>query len=135
MELEIVGHEITKENIEFSTSLYTDADYEIDIAGEFSMRIGGEQINFDLTEHGLEPAELPSLLHRKIASAIAEESGALALDFEDGTRLRVEPSPRYEAWTMTGPHGRMIVCMPGGELAIWSQEPSNPGTAQDGFEK
>jgi hypothetical protein len=27
-----------------------------------------------------------------------------------------------ESWNVNGPHGEMVVCMPGGELAVWGRQ-------------
>jgi hypothetical protein len=43
----------------------------------------------------------------------------LAVAFDDGARIIVQPDPDYEAWNVTGRHGMRIVCLPGGGLATW----------------
>lgn len=48
------------------------------------------------------------------------EGGTLTLVFADGSRLRCEPDPRFEAWQVVGGTPQhLVVCMPGGELAVW----------------
>jgi hypothetical protein len=42
------------------------------------------------------------------------------LSFDDRSDLSVEPHPLYEAWQMCNDAGLLIVCMPGGELSVWS---------------
>jgi hypothetical protein len=54
-----------------------------------------------------------------VEAATAVEDGNLELSFADGSSLRVAPSPAYEAWEFAGPRESRIVCMPGGQLAIW----------------
>jgi len=45
--------------------------------------------------------------------------GTLALLFADGSRLRSEPDANYEAWQVVGGTPQhLVVCLPGGELAI-----------------
>jgi hypothetical protein len=122
MKLELSGQRIVKVSVDFSITLCTDGGYEIQIAGEFSLLACCERIDFTLTEQGLKPDRFPSLLNQSVTSASADYTGTLILGFDSGTSLRVEPDPDYEAWNITGPRGRMIVCMPGGELAVWSQE-------------
>jgi hypothetical protein len=42
------------------------------------------------------------------------------LSFADGSLLRCEPDPRYEAWQVVGGLPQhLVVCEPGGELAVW----------------
>lgn len=36
--------------------------------------------------------------------------------------MTVVADERFEAWTIAGPGGLTIVCLPGGELAVWSPD-------------
>ena len=122
MELELVGQRITQETVDFAVSLRTDADYEIRIETDFTVHTPNGDIDYSIGETGLDPDKFRSLLQRRVTSSAADESGALLLAFEDGTGLRVEPNETYEAWTIAGPHGRKVVCMAHGELAVWSAQ-------------
>ena len=121
MELELKGQHVTRVSVDFAVSLYTDADYEIRIETDFSMRTPDCDLNFSLGEISLEPDKFHTLLQQTVTSSMIEESGALLLVFDDGKSIRVEPDETYEAWTIAGPRGRKIVCMPHGELAVWSE--------------
>lgn len=57
-----------------------------------------------------------------MTKSIAEETGTLRLSFANGASVIVEPDEAYEAWTMSGPGGMLVVCMPRGELAIWDKQ-------------
>jgi Family of unknown function (DUF6188) len=63
------------------------------------------------------------LFNTEVLSAVAFKSGVLRIVFSSGRLLRVDPDPRYEAWTATGPNGMFIVAMPGGDLAVWTARP------------
>jgi hypothetical protein len=121
MELELEGQRVTQERVDFALSLRTDAGYEVRIETDFSMHTPNGDFEFSLGATSLEPDKFPSLLDQTITASKAEESGALVLAFGNGTSLRVEPHEEYEAWTIAGPHGKKIVCMPHGELAVWSE--------------
>jgi hypothetical protein len=55
-------------------------------------------------------------------SAASAPSGSLSLTFTDGSQLRCDPDPEYEAWQIVGGDPQtLIVCEPGGELAIWDK--------------
>ena len=54
-----------------------------------------------------------------LMTAAADRHGMLSVGFNTGWRLRVPPDEQFEAWTFTGASGEKVVCMPGGELAIW----------------
>jgi hypothetical protein len=61
------------------------------------------------------------LLDAVVASAVMDGSD-LHLGFTDGRALRVPPDDTYEAWTLAGPDGRLVVSGPGGELSIWDAD-------------
>jgi hypothetical protein len=58
----------------------------------------------------------------------AEDDGTLVLELEHG-RIEVPAFENAEAWEMHGGKGFRIICMPGGELAIWNEDSMtlNPG--------
>jgi Family of unknown function (DUF6188) len=63
------------------------------------------------------------LFQATVESALVGREGDLTLSFRDGARLRVQPSPDYEAWQISGPDRLLVVCMPGGgEPAIWDED-------------
>jgi hypothetical protein len=72
------------------------------------------------------PLHLPSLVGRTVVSASARD-GVLLLAFAGGATVRCGPDPHYEAWHVEGgqPHP-LIVCCPGGELAVWDETPPIP---------
>lgn len=51
----------------------------------------------------------------------AEEDGTLVLAFEHG-RIEVPSFEDGEAWQMYNDKGFRIICMPGGKLAVWSED-------------
>jgi hypothetical protein len=57
-----------------------------------------------------------------IRAATVTEDGLLRIVFVGGAELIAPPDPQYESWDAVGPAGQRIVCMPGGELAIWDAE-------------
>jgi hypothetical protein len=72
-----------------------------------------------------EPKRAVALLREhvggKLTAFAPRDGGGLTIGF-DGVQVSVEPAHDFEAWHLTGPppDKQMIVCMPGGELAIWS---------------
>jgi hypothetical protein len=54
-----------------------------------------------------------------------EQDGTLHLKFEGGSEVEVPPHEQFEAWQVTGPRrGDLVVCLGGGELAIWDGDSS-----------
>jgi hypothetical protein len=84
---------------------------------------------FDLvvgeTRHSRDPSERPKLgpllaiYPDALVDAVATANGVLRLAFASGSTITVPPDPRYEAWSVVGRAGSLVVCTPGGELAIW----------------
>ncbi|WP_370629240.1 DUF6188 family protein [Paenarthrobacter nitroguajacolicus] len=60
----------------------------------------------------------------------AQGGRALHLEFPDGSIIDVLPDERYEAWTLAGPDGLLLVSLPGNGLALWSADPTS--ATQDG---
>lgn len=84
-----------------------------------------------------DPNDDPSLLgpvlsitRSAVVSGFADDAGALHLEFTDGSTIDVLPDERYEAWTLAGPDGLLLVSLPGGGLAIWGADATS--AAQDG---
>ena len=88
------------------------------IASSFELHQNGRRWTADPT-HPEELGPALGLFGKIVAWAMAYHDGALEVLFTDGTRLCVSCDPDYEAWQFTGSHGRLIVSMPGGGLAIW----------------
>jgi hypothetical protein len=121
MELGLEGQTVTQVSADFTVSLITDANYEVRIETVFSMHTPDGDVNFPLGTDAIDPVLVRLLLRQTVTSSAAEESGALTIDLSGGISLRVEPHEIYEAWTIAGPGGKKIVCMAGGELAVWSE--------------
>jgi len=65
-------------------------------------------------------AALRDLLMQPVRSVI-QRDGELSVVFESLTII-VEPDEQYEAWQIRADDETIIVCMPGGELAVWLPE-------------
>ncbi|XVV15819.1 DUF6188 family protein [Actinoplanes sp. CA-131856] len=63
---------------------------------------------------------LASLLGDVVSTAQTADDGALTITFGAGYELRVTADPEVESWAFTNPDGPLIVCLPGGELAVWA---------------
>jgi len=95
-------------------------DVQIGIESEFIYFQGTQRYEL-LAERG--PTTIcPALgvLHQELKSLEVHKSGILEIVFLNGDKIVVNPDPQYEAWTLNGPDDLLMVCMPGGEIAIWS---------------
>jgi hypothetical protein len=73
----------------------------------------------------VEPGENPSdalatLLGDVVRTARTRDNGELQIVFGSGAELVVGVDDDVESWAVTGPRGFLIVCLAGGELAVWS---------------
>lgn len=66
-------------------------------------------------------ALLLPLLNEEVQSAAVAPDGSLAVTFAAGA-LTCLPGDAYEAWEFRTESGALVVCMPGGDLAIWSDQ-------------
>ncbi|MGW0356281.1 DUF6188 family protein [Nocardia nova] len=97
------------------------SEFELQIEGDIELRLGsGPVYRVDSENYEKRRKEIESLVGAVVVSARADESGALTLELDSGTSLRVPPDDDYEAWSIAGPGGYRVVSLPGGELAVWS---------------
>ncbi|GAB3206061.1 hypothetical protein GCM10027294_07080 [Marinactinospora endophytica] len=75
---------------------------------------------------------LVGLFGRRIVQATAAKAGSLRLVFDNGVRLMVPPGPGYEAWSLVGPRGELLVCFPGGGLGSWGRRCGEGGESAAG---
>jgi hypothetical protein len=93
-------------------------EFEVQIESVVGIGTCGQII--DRYSVGEIPAEIGPQLTGILCEAHATENGTLQLEFESGSSIRVFADPDYEAWSVVGADGFRVVCMPGGELAVWS---------------
>lgn len=93
----------------------------VTIGGHLIFNKGIDRLKIDPEASG-EPAPLLSLLRSTVKDAVIGAEGELAVSFSTGARITVPADPTYEAWELSAPLDGIIVCMPGGELAMWSND-------------
>lgn len=71
-------------------------------------------------------APIRALIGKTVTRSEVDMSGNLAISFNEGSTIQVEPTASYESWTVHTPSGFTVVCTAGGELAIWG-----PGQPED----
>jgi hypothetical protein len=125
MDLKLQGQLVVRQEYGYTDLLETDGNFEIRIENDYTISLDDGAHHFS-PKHFNPGLELPNLLlDRTISSSIAEADGTLNIGFDNGGRLKVPPHKTYEAWTLAGPQGQKVVCMPGGELAIWQPTEGN----------
>ena len=92
------------------------------IGGSIRIRSQGNEYML----HGDNPKELAPILElwgSAVDSAAAHKDGRLEVKFRDGSDFCAYPLPATESWGVTGQRWLRIVCMPGGDLAVWKSDP------------
>jgi hypothetical protein len=99
------------------TLVNVDRDYTLRIYTRegWLIAIGDEEL--------VDDKDLAALLYQAINRPITSfgiNQGVLSITVGEA-HIRATPDPDYESWHLTGPGPgkQMVVCLPGGELAIW----------------
>lgn len=125
MDLGLSGKSVVSQQIEYSVAMYLTDGYFIRLDGPFTLLLHDRRIaitpDSDPPEH-FDPVR--DLVGQVVTESVVDESGVLSLSFDTGARIVSVPGGQYESWTMAGPKGRMVVSMPSGELAVWSETDS-----------
>ena len=117
---DLSGKTINAMQSDYALKLWTTDGWRILLAGDTTFAsVDGETVVLDTEVASLEPiAEAKPLLGSSITGASASPTGDLEITLDAG-RLLVRAGESYEAWQLDGPHGELVICMPGGELAVW----------------
>ncbi len=76
----------------------------------------------------LTPEDTPTLgpvlilFNARVLGISIVDMGDLTVEFEHGVSIEVHPDDTYEAWQLSGSQGFMLICGPGGSVALF-QEP------------
>jgi hypothetical protein len=126
--LPLAGLTVRRVSLDYAFSLLlaagTDPGFTCTIECPFTLR-GPDLPEMSFEPNGDPTALAPALLvrHLDVLEAGVAESGELRLSFACGLVLRAPPHAAFDAWNVSGPDGFLVVCTPGGELAVWAPEP------------
>ena len=123
MDLGLTGKSLQSVLIEHTVRMQLSNVYFIVIESPFRLDIHGDSFSLSPEEESdaaLQP--LRQLVGHTIEEATADAAGALHVIFEGGARITVEPDAAYEAWSVSGPDGALVVSTAGGKLAVWKSE-------------
>jgi len=106
--------------VDHAFTICTDGGMMLRIESDFIFKSAAGNI------HQLDPNGKPALLgpalsitRSSIVAGLADNRGALHVDFADGSAMDVPADKNYEAWTINGPQGLLLVSCPGGSIASW----------------
>ena len=108
MTVDLTGQTLANVDRDYTLRIYTREGWLIVVEGEVLVD------DKDLA------AALYGAIDKPITSFSIADDGVLTLAAGDA-HIRATPDPDYESWHVTGPGPgkQMVVCLPGGELAIW----------------
>ncbi|WP_141718033.1 DUF6188 family protein [Nocardia altamirensis] len=123
LQLKIVGQQISKVTSGFTVTMEIGplAEFELQIEGELSFRTpAGAVLNALSGSYAEIGSGLEAIVGSTVTRADASEVDGLSLEFDSGAAIHVPVHPKYEAWGLAGVDGSRVICLPGGEFAIWS---------------
>ncbi len=122
VDLDLNGQTISHQHFDYTMTLETDAGIELNVENDYTLHTADAAWGISPEPVSTGSGQPTSLINRTISTATSDTTGALSISFTDGDRVTVEADPDYEAWSLAGPDGKKVVCLPGGELATWSGE-------------
>lgn len=123
IELGLVGKRVLSVLMEYTVTMQLRGGYFIVIESPLTISAHGRSTTLSPdSDAGEAFLPLRRLAGQTINEAFADSTGSLLVRFSDGTRIEVPPDTAYEAWSVSGPDGELVVCTPGGKLATWSAD-------------
>lgn len=121
MDLGLQGRILQSVLVDYTLRMQLSDEYFIAIESPFKVDSSGKTFSLSPEEDADDAFQpIRQLVGQTVEEASADEAGTLRVSFSDGTRFEVPPDDHYESWNVSGPGGALVVCMPRGELAIWS---------------
>ncbi|MGO4599029.1 DUF6188 family protein [Terrabacter sp. 2RAF25] len=112
---------VSRVQLDWMVRLWTSGGGQFNLEGDvFVTHRGRPPVQVDISQSVETPPKvLADLLGQEVTGVLVSRTNDLAINLVDAqVSCRVDPA--YESWTIHGPHRAMVVCMPGGELAVWS---------------
>lgn len=121
MDIGLKGKPLQSVLVEYTLRLQFADVYFVVVESPFQLEVNGMSVLLSPEEDADEAFEpIRQLVGQTVEAANADENGRLSIRFSNGTQMMVPPDKDYEAWSSSGPNGALVVCTPGGKLAIWS---------------
>jgi len=102
--------------------LLSDSSGQAQLHIETPCRLKSPEADLVLTPtNSLSLAPLLGLFNSAVNSLVIKKTGQLTIEFDRYRTLEVDPSGAYEAWQLGCSNGIMLVCSPGGKVAVFRQ--------------
>jgi hypothetical protein len=108
-------------SVGYEGALYVDTDrgWQVAVESDFST-VSRDGQSWSKADGALD--EMVGLLRQQVGQRITAfeiaATGTLHLTIGPYAVI-APPSPRYESWSVAGPGKELVVCLPGGGLAVW----------------
>lgn len=129
--LELEGKELQSVLVNYTVRMQLADVHFIVIESPFTVVVGDDVISLSPEEDAQDAFQpVHQLVGQTVEEAFADEAGALSVRFSGGAHLSVKPDAAYEAWSVSGPDGALVVSTPGGKLAVWSAKKPADGASE-----
>lgn len=141
MELGLAGFTVVRCSVDYAFNLNLSRPEQavrgqehasVTIEGPFEYVAEGATMRLHAEESPEQVGPALALFRRVVEEALVAQDGTLRLRFSGQMALRVPSLPRYEAWEILYGRGGRLICMPGGEIVIWSEISNGPGEPAPG---
>ena len=104
------------------TLVNVDRDYSLRLTTQegWHIAIEGEEL--------VDDKRLAAELYRAVGHPVSSfwiKNGVLSISVRDAL-VHAVPHPHYESWNIAGPEHQLVVCTPGGDMAVWDPAPEAP---------
>jgi hypothetical protein len=93
-------------------------EVEVRLGSAFRLTLDGETFNLSARDH-VDLGPVLRVFPGACRDLAADADGTLRLSLEGGAVITASPSDEFEAWAVAGAGQRLVVCAPGGTLAVW----------------
>ena len=118
------GATVTSLRFDFGVTLGlagADTSFSIRIEEPFTLRSDSAEAKLlDPEQRPAETGPVLALLDAAVTRIVAFKDGRLVMTFQPGWIIEVPAGLQYEAWTLNGPDGLLLVSVPGGDVAVWT---------------
>ena len=117
--LDLSGQEVVSHLCQGTVVLTMTGGYVVVLEAPFTVATPGGSRRVDPARAAESTSLAEELVGQTIVSSAIDDAGSLSVTFTSGIRLLAEPDDGFDAWTVTGPAGMLVVCTSGGKLAVW----------------
>ncbi|NUO91656.1 MAG: hypothetical protein HOQ18_12675 [Dermatophilaceae bacterium] len=118
---DFTGTMISRVELDYMVRIWTSSGGQFDLEGDVLVtHRGTAPVHVDKRQSVETPPKvLGDLLGQEVTGVLLSPADDLAINLVDA-QVSCRVNLNIESWTIHGPRREMVVCMPGGELSVWS---------------